>query len=173
MQLQGAPWSSKDPQGASTKVPEHIWILAWIYRDHLSKPAKSKQHIMLPKNSDLHISYEKNIGMMIMMIIMMMMMMIDFLGGIGGGGSIYIYTEYSNIMSCHVILCHSMLSYVTSTTVQQNVLCHEELSAEAGSRSLARRRKTMQWDMWGTNMQIIMSMYIYNYIYIINLDVNK
>ena len=64
-------------------------------------------------------------------------------------------------MSCHVILCHSMLSYVTNTTVQQNVLCHEELSAEAGSRSLARRRKTMQWDMWGTNMQIIMSMYIY------------
>ena len=109
---------------------------------------------MLPKNSDLHTSYEKNIGMMIMMIIMMMMimmmmMMIDFLGGIGGGGSIYIYiyTEYSNIMLCHVILCHSMLSYVTSATVQQNVLCHEELSAEAGSRSLARRRKTMQWDM--------------------------
>ena len=81
-----------------------------------------------------------------MIIMMMMMMMIDFLGGIGGGVA-YIYTEYSNIMSCHVILCHSMLSYVTSTTVQQNVLCHEELSAEAGSRSLARRRKTMQWDM--------------------------
>ena len=68
---------------------------------------------MLPKNSDLHISYEKNIGMMIMMIIMMMimmMMMIDFLGGIGGGVA-YIYTQ-NILISCHVMLYYVIVCYL-------------------------------------------------------------